>query len=522
MHDHAVMTDCEESLGARNPALSTETTLMIAMKPMIAMKLMIAMKRTVRKMSKMTATTAVGRTATTTKPPPSSVFVDRSRSTMAACEGRPRECEALLEELQAALLEADRDGDAPVRLLALLSKLEPSRKTVVVESGDRRQRVALEAAPRDALAAAAKDAVDLTVRRMQRLDSNAFAVVERSLRDLTTTAAVLSEVIDVRCDGRVTAPPVLAPRVHRVTLPLDSSWFRHTSTDEASIGSSAATSSSSSMAPASLPAPLLVPPDSESTRAAYRIDGHDGVVLLPGLLSVSEQLAWARRALRRYIEPPNRRTIDADGSGARAVLREAWPKYVRASDEALLRRITWATLGMDYDWQARVYPSEPGRPMPREVVEWASAVSRLVGAPMRAEAGIVNFYHCVGRKVPNTMGGHRDDAEPYRDAPVLSLSVGCAAVFLLGGDSRAVAPTPILLRSGDVLVMGGASRLALHGVARVLPDTCPAFESSSSSTPDGPAEADDGGAPGDTREEEAFRAFLSAARININLRQVWA
>ena len=43
-------------------------------------------------------------------------------------------------------------------------------------------------------------------------------------------------------------------------------------------------------------------------------------------------------------------------------------------------------------------------------------------------------------------------------------SLGCAAVFLIGGLTRDDPPTPILLRSGDIVVMSGpACRRAYHG-----------------------------------------------------------
>lgn len=42
--------------------------------------------------------------------------------------------------------------------------------------------------------------------------------------------------------------------------------------------------------------------------------------------------------------------------------------------------------------------------------------------------------------------------------------LGNAAVFLIGGLTRDVVPVPILLRSGDVLIMSGpACRRAYHG-----------------------------------------------------------
>ena len=47
-------------------------------------------------------------------------------------------------------------------------------------------------------------------------------------------------------------------------------------------------------------------------------------------------------------------------------------------------------------------------------------------------------------------------------------SFGQSAVFLIGGESKAIQPQALLLRSGDVVVMSGPSRLAYHGVPKVL------------------------------------------------------
>lgn len=44
--------------------------------------------------------------------------------------------------------------------------------------------------------------------------------------------------------------------------------------------------------------------------------------------------------------------------------------------------------------------------------------------------------------------------------------LGNAAVFLIGGLTRDIEPIPILLRSGDVLIMAGpACRRAYHGLS---------------------------------------------------------
>jgi 2OG-Fe(II) oxygenase superfamily len=47
--------------------------------------------------------------------------------------------------------------------------------------------------------------------------------------------------------------------------------------------------------------------------------------------------------------------------------------------------------------------------------------------------------------------------------------LGCAAIFLIGGNSRDTVPTPILLRSGDVVIMSGpACRRAYHGMSFMI------------------------------------------------------
>ncbi|MEM7190737.1 MAG: alpha-ketoglutarate-dependent dioxygenase AlkB, partial [Pseudomonadota bacterium] len=54
------------------------------------------------------------------------------------------------------------------------------------------------------------------------------------------------------------------------------------------------------------------------------------------------------------------------------------------------------------------------------------------------------------------------------DAPVLSISLGDPARFRIGGTDRNDPTQSTVLRSGDVLVMGGPARLAFHGVDRIM------------------------------------------------------
>ena len=82
------------------------------------------------------------------------------------------------------------------------------------------------------------------------------------------------------------------------------------------------------------------------------------------------------------------------------------------------------------------------------------------------EACLVNFYTGSAK-----MGLHQDRDEEDFAAPVVSISLGDTAIFRIGGTARGGKTQSLKLESGDVLVMGGASRLCFHGVDRILSGT---------------------------------------------------
>ena len=106
---------------------------------------------------------------------------------------------------------------------------------------------------------------------------------------------------------------------------------------------------------------------------------------------------------------------------------------------------------------------QPWPPIPDALMQLWSAVADYPAPP---EACLVNFYDPAAR-----MGSHRDADEAETAAPVVSVSLGCDAVFHLGGTRRAGPKRRLTLRSGDVVILGGPSRLAYHGVDRVLAGT---------------------------------------------------
>lgn len=110
----------------------------------------------------------------------------------------------------------------------------------------------------------------------------------------------------------------------------------------------------------------------------------------------------------------------------------------------------------------------PWPPIPDDV---RAAWDALAGYPHPPEACLVNWYEPAAR-----MGLHQDRDEADLDAPVVSLSLGDTAVFRFGGTERRASTRSIRLASGDALVIGGPSRLAFHGVDRILPGSSTLLE----------------------------------------------
>ena len=90
-------------------------------------------------------------------------------------------------------------------------------------------------------------------------------------------------------------------------------------------------------------------------------------------------------------------------------------------------------------------------------------------APFVPDAAIVNLYAPGAR-----LGLHQDGDEPV-DAPVVTISLGDTCRFRFAAVDRRTAPfTDLELRSGDLLVFGGPTRLIYHGVPTTYPGTAPA------------------------------------------------
>jgi alkylated DNA repair protein (DNA oxidative demethylase) len=88
-----------------------------------------------------------------------------------------------------------------------------------------------------------------------------------------------------------------------------------------------------------------------------------------------------------------------------------------------------------------------------------------------AQAGFAGFASdacLINRYQPGTqLSLHQDRNERDFSAPIVSVSLGLPAVFLFGGMKRSDRPRRVPLTHGDVVVWGGPTRLAFHGIMKL-------------------------------------------------------
>jgi|SRR5579863_632481 len=121
----------------------------------------------------------------------------------------------------------------------------------------------------------------------------------------------------------------------------------------------------------------------------------------------------------------------------------------------------WVSGRSGYRYSARdPLSGRPWPPMPPVFRELAVQAAQGAGfAAFAPDACLINRY------VPGArLSLHQDKDEKDLSSPIVSVSLGLPAMFLLGGSARLERPQRVPLLHGDVLVFGGPGRLRFHGV----------------------------------------------------------
>lgn len=283
----------------------------------------------------------------------------------------------------------------------------------------------------------------------------------------------------------------------------------------------------------------------------FSLENRPGFYFIPGALSLEEQCQWIRESLKDFPQPPNRTNHNAIYGPIQDLFIAAKEKRVLVEDNeisasnvdsdtepsvingnsngwkfveentvssrrgtcksvpasALLRKLRWSTLGLQFDWSKRSYDiSLPHNDIPSALCQLAkrmAAAAMPTGEEFKPEAAIVNYFASG-----DTLGGHLDDMEADWSKPIVSMSLGCKAIFLLGGKSRQDPPVAMFLRSGNVVLMAGEARECFHGVPRIFTDE----ESEEISLLEKRFSS---------RDDLHFLEYMRTSRININIRQVF-
>jgi DNA oxidative demethylase len=122
----------------------------------------------------------------------------------------------------------------------------------------------------------------------------------------------------------------------------------------------------------------------------------------------------------------------------------------------------WVTDLTGYRYDALDPVSQrPWPPMPEIVRRLAERAAVQAGfMSFQPDSCLINRYEPGAR-----LSLHQDRDERDFGQPIVSLSLGLPAIFLFGGQLRNERTQRMRLESGDVVVWGGTSRLAFHGVA---------------------------------------------------------
>ena len=180
--------------------------------------------------------------------------------------------------------------------------------------------------------------------------------------------------------------------------------------------------------------------------------------------SAQTQLAAGAVLLHRFagtVENPLLQAIDNITSQAPLRHMQTPGGYTMSVATSSCGALGWVSDRRGYRYAAQ--DPDSGRPWPAMPDCFMELAQRAA-----AQAGFANFVpeSClVNEYVPGAkLSLHQDKDEKDLSAPIVSVSLGLPAVFLFGTTLRNDRPLRYRLVHGDVVVWGGASRLAYHGV----------------------------------------------------------
>jgi alkylated DNA repair protein alkB family protein 1 len=191
-----------------------------------------------------------------------------------------------------------------------------------------------------------------------------------------------------------------------------------------------------------------------------------GLFVLPQYLSLEEQKYWVKQALYTY-------------SNSEVYYNNIVAINNNLKTAEYTKDLRWSQLGVKYDWSQVLYQDKKEiSNFPEDLSLCIKQIVEKVGNKDKIkdkvsydnynpEIAFVNYY-----PQKSFMMAHQDKSEYTYEKPLVSISLGCSCIFLIGTDDREVKPYALHLKSGDAICMTGKSRLSFHGVPKIY-DDCP-------------------------------------------------
>jgi len=184
-----------------------------------------------------------------------------------------------------------------------------------------------------------------------------------------------------------------------------------------------------------------------------------GIILIRGYLDFNEQIALVRRCLEIGSQPAGFYTPVVRGGASMSIRMVCLGRH-------------WNAKTYCYQMNRADYDGLEVQRLPSDLKDLATRVARRAGMVIEPDICLINYYSKGAR-----LGLHQDKDEQKETiaagVPVVSVSLGDSARFLIGGLKRKDSVEAVILASGDAIVMGGASRLRYHGVSRIIEGTAP-------------------------------------------------
>ncbi|KAG5670130.1 hypothetical protein PVAND_000412 [Polypedilum vanderplanki] len=248
----------------------------------------------------------------------------------------------------------------------------------------------------------------------------------------------------------------------------------------------------------------------------YKIKNCPGLIIIKNAFTSLGQRYWIKTLLNYTKDNPNNLLESKFCESARKNFFKAWSEEKDEQKQyALKKAMRWSTLGFHYNWTTKEYNEDYKNDFPRELNDLICTIANILGFQnYKSEAAIINFYY-----IGTTLAAHKDISE-HCNSPLFSLSFGQSAIFLIGGENKDDDAIPILLNSGDIVVMSNESRFLYHAVPRIFETTKQSWNNFNEINHN--CENFNENDLHDCMDEEKWKVFdkyLKDSRINVNVRQ---